>query len=72
MTNETLDKLTTMFMGFQHLETVSLVGNVKLGFSSARPLKNFIAEVGRRCKVRRSPLCLGPRILIASGDLLET
>jgi hypothetical protein len=54
MTNETLDKLTTMFMGFQHLETVSLVGNVKLGFSSTRSLRIFIAEVGRRCKVRKT------------------
>jgi hypothetical protein len=51
MTNETLDKLTAMFMTFQHLETVSLVGNVKLGFLSTRSLKTFIAEVGRRCKV---------------------
>ncbi|KAF9654328.1 RNI-like protein [Thelephora ganbajun] len=50
MTNETLDKLTTTFMGFQRLETVSLVGNVKLGFSSTRSFRNFIAEVGRRCK----------------------
>ena len=51
MTNETLDKLTTMFTGFQHLKTVDLAGNVKLGFSSTRSLRNFIAEVGRRCKV---------------------
>jgi hypothetical protein len=60
MTNETLDKLTTMFMGFQHLETVSLVGNVKLGFSSTRSLKNFIAEVGRRCKVCRTRTVFSP------------
>ena len=52
MTTDTLDKLTTMFIGFQHLETVSLVGNVKLGLSSTRSLRSFIAEVGRRCKVR--------------------
>lgn len=51
MTNEALDKLTATFLGFQHLHTVSLVGNVKLGFSSTRSLRNFIAEVGRRCKV---------------------
>lgn len=52
MTDETLDKLTTMFTGFQNLETVSLVGNVKLGLLSSRPLRDFIAEVGRKCKVR--------------------
>jgi hypothetical protein len=57
MTNETLDKLTISFMRFQHLETVSLVGNAKLGFSSTRWLRNFIAEVGRRCKVRRVVRC---------------
>lgn len=51
VTNETLDKLTAIFMGFRHLETVSLVGNLKLGFSSTRSLRNFIAEVGRKCKV---------------------
>ena len=51
MTNETLDKLTTMIMGFQRLEMVDLAGNVKLGFASTRSLRNFIAEVGRRCKV---------------------
>ena len=54
VTNDTLDKLTTMFMGFQHLETVSLVGNVKLGLSSTRSLRNFIAEVGKKCKVRNA------------------
>ena len=51
MTNETLDRLTAVFRGFQYLHTVSLVGNVKLGFSSTRSLRHFIAEVGRRCKV---------------------
>ena len=71
MTNETLDKLTTMFMGFQHLETVSLVGNVKLGFSSTRSLRNFIAAVGRRCKVRMTVRC-SAQVLIAGGRLLET
>lgn len=60
MTNETLNKLTTMFMGFQHLETVSLVGNVKLGFSSTRSLRNFTAEVGRRCKVCEPPFAPSP------------
>ena len=57
MTNETLDKLTATFVGFQHLETVTLVGNVKLGFSSTRSLRTFIAKVGRRCKVRKTGPC---------------
>lgn len=57
MTNETLDKLTVMFKGFKHLETVNLAGNVKLGFSSTRSLRTFIAEVGRRCKVCETNLC---------------
>jgi len=52
MTNDTLGRLTTTFMEFRHLETVSLVGNGKLGFSSTSSLRNFIGAVGRRCKVR--------------------
>jgi len=70
MTNETLDKLTVIFKGFKHLETVSLVGNVKLGFSSTRSFRTFIAEVGRRCKVFK---CRLSRIFDHKhGGLLET
>jgi len=50
MTNDTLGHLTGMFVGFQHLDTVSLVGNGKLGLSSTSALRNFISTVGRRCK----------------------
>ena len=49
MSDQTLDALTDILAGFQSLESISLVGNTKLG--SKEGLSGFIHRVGRKCKV---------------------
>jgi hypothetical protein len=54
MNNETLARLTDILENFQHLETVSLVGNAKLGLNERTDgtISSFISRVGRKCQVR--------------------
>ena len=51
MSDETLRTITDILEPFQYLESISLVGNNKLGSSSKGALSYFIARVGRKCKV---------------------
>lgn len=55
-TNEALIRLTDILDKFAHLESVSLVANAKLGFTERRDgaVADFIARVGRKCKVRHT------------------
>lgn len=57
-TNETLIRLTDILEKFAHLESVSLVANAKLCLTERRDgamaMADFIARVGRKCKVRRT------------------
>jgi len=52
MNNETLARLTDILENLQHLETVSLVGNAKLGLTERTDgaILGFISRVGRKCK----------------------
>lgn len=52
MTDDTLRKLTSILSGLGHLESISLVGNTKLGTVSRTALGDFTTQVGRNCKVR--------------------
>lgn len=54
MNNDTLVRLTDILENCQHLESVSLVGNAKLGLTERidGALSDFICRVGRKCKVR--------------------
>jgi hypothetical protein len=56
MTDQTLESLTDVMKDFGQLETISLVGNTKLGVTSrgGSALEYFIRWVGRKCKVRRT------------------
>lgn len=51
MTDDTLRKLTVQLAQCPNLESVSLVGNSKLGVVSRGALVDFIRLVGRKCKV---------------------
>ncbi|KIM84624.1 hypothetical protein PILCRDRAFT_390629 [Piloderma croceum F 1598] len=52
MNNDSLVRLTDILENFQHLESVSLVGNAKLGLTERvdGALLDFISRVGRKCK----------------------
>lgn len=54
MNNETLMRLTDILENFEHLESISLVGNAKLGLTERTDgaMSDFISRVGRKCKVR--------------------
>lgn len=50
-------ELTDILANFERLESLSLVGNTKLGmtgrtFNGARALRDFMGRVGRKLKVR--------------------
>lgn len=54
MTDNTLESLTHVLSKCEHLEKLSLVGNIKLGLTSRHDehglLAKFIRRVGRKCK----------------------
>ena len=50
MTDETLKSLTKILAGCDHLTSVSLAGNTKLGSVTGSALTSFISEVGRKCE----------------------
>ncbi|CAK5279959.1 unnamed protein product [Mycena citricolor] len=50
LTDSVLRSLIPVLRELRNLENVSLVGNVKLGATSAQPLVDFVGQVGRRCK----------------------
>jgi pyruvate/oxaloacetate carboxyltransferase len=54
MNSDTLVRLTDILANFQHLESVSLVGNAKLALTERTDavVSDFISRVGRKCKVR--------------------
>jgi hypothetical protein len=59
MNDDTLDALTDILAGFQHLENVNLVGNTKLGLNrgAGQAISKFIRRVGRRCKACGIMIC---------------
>jgi len=53
MNDQTLSALTDILQTFEQLETISMVGNTKLGLVDTRgrgAIFNFIRQVGRKCK----------------------
>ena len=52
MTDGTLRQLTRLLVQCEGIESVSLVGNSKLGMVSRGALVDFVRLVGRKCKVR--------------------
>jgi translation initiation factor 2 beta subunit (eIF-2beta)/eIF-5 len=55
MNDDTLHVLTDVLQTFNHLEDISLVGNVKLGSSRINSaLRSFVGRVGKKCKVCRT------------------
>lgn len=60
MTDEVLYSITDVLEHLQDLESVSLVGNTKLGATSKvnRALWSFVRRVGRRCKVCTTPFSI--------------
>lgn len=54
MTDETLRKLTKILGDCDHLTSVSLAGNMKLGSVTGSALTSFISQVGRNCEVSGS------------------
>jgi hypothetical protein len=61
MTDDTLARLTDILETFVDLENINLVGNTKLGLNTrgTGALAQFIARVGRRCKVTPSAYSCG-------------
>lgn len=59
MNDDALHALTDVLMTFEHLEDISLVGNVKLGSSSKidSALWSFVGRVGKKCKVLQDASC---------------
>lgn len=55
LTDTVLRELTDILANFPYLESVNLLGNVKLGTTAKldSPLEYFITRVGRRCKARK-------------------
>ena len=53
LTDEILESLNDTLAGCRSLESISLVGNTKLGVQTGvnSALANFVRKIGRRCKV---------------------
>ncbi|KAF8581648.1 hypothetical protein K439DRAFT_1513720 [Ramaria rubella] len=52
LTDQILDSLSELLMQCKSLDSISLVGNTKLGFYTVNsPLATFVRKVGRRCKI---------------------
>jgi hypothetical protein len=64
MNNDSLVRLTDILENCQHLESISLVGNAKLGLTERMDgaLLKFISRVGRKCKVRGNQTSFRDRV----------